>query len=147
MKSATYGDNAPPALYIHCISIYNKMLESSKKVGAVPEEEMIVYEGFLTHLVSGQSLSVPYYTFCRRALIDMGCIRQIKRGGARAPSQYEMIKAPTEELFKEANPKDIKNDVLGRKGEVNMLKKQITDLNGRVLTLEDFMEAIIKGPK
>lgn len=148
-KSEPYGDNAPPALFIHCVSIYNKMLEKSTRVivDNDPESKMIVYEGFLTHLVSGQALSVPYYTFCRRALIDMGCIRQVKRGGGRSPSQYEMIKAPTPELFFETSPKDIKDSNLGRKGEVAMLKQQIADLNGRMFILEDFMKSVMNQGK
>lgn len=137
---------APPALFIHCNSMYNSMMkEANRLVNDGDVTDMVVYEGFLTHLVSKLALSVPYYTFCRRALIDMGCIRQIKRGGGRSPSQWELIRSPSIELFDEANPDNVTKNKKGRTGEVDMLKTQISDMNNRLLVIEDLLDELIKG--
>lgn len=141
-----YGDDAPPALYIHCVNMYNKMLEQATDTiisPLEPENKMIVYKGFLTHLVANQALSVPYFTFCTRALKEMGCIRQLKRGGGRAPSLWELIKAPTEELYIAYKPEDTNSYRLAHKGKTNMLSSQVSDLSTRVLALEDKLDKLM----
>ena len=130
----------PPALYQHCCRIYNKMMEQSSKVEA-EDGTMIVYDGFLTHVVRKLDLSNPYYTFATRALKEMGCIRQVKRGGGKASSQWELIRSPTEELFSATNPLDPSKSQLGRKGVTGMLQTQVNDLNNRVNMIEEWLEA------
>jgi|SRR5882762_1325868 len=126
---------APPALYIHCRAIYDKMMERAHEEQH-KDGSMIVYVGFLTYLIQELSLSSPYYTFGTKALKEMGCIRQIQRGGGRNPSHWELIKAPTEELFRLANPNDASKAQLGRKGADAMLQAQLVDLTKRVSLLE-----------
>jgi len=143
-----YGEDAPPALYIHCVRTYNKMLEraTDQIVSPIePDLHMIIYEGFFVRLVAELGLSTPYFTFCRQALIDMGCIRQIKRGGGTGRSQWELIKAPTLELFDEKKLKDPNYEKLERKGKQEMMQDQINALNNRVLDLEKFRDGIING--
>jgi hypothetical protein len=54
----------------------------------------------LTKLVCEDlGLAVPYYTAVTRKLKDMGCIRQLKRGGGSSPSQWELIREPTADLW------------------------------------------------
>jgi hypothetical protein len=61
---------------------------------------MVVYEGMLTKLVTEDlGLPVPYYTKVRQFLMAMGCIRQLRRGGGSAPSQWELIREPTIDLW------------------------------------------------
>jgi len=72
----------------------------------------------------------------------MGCIRQIQRGGGRTHSRWELIKSPTEELFKLANPPDASKAQLGRKGNNAMVQTQITDLNNRLTVLEKAVSEI-----
>lgn len=127
---------APPALYIHCKNIYAKMMERAHEEQH-DDGSMIVYVGFLTYLIPELGLSSPYYSFGTKALKNMGCIRQIQRGGGRNPSHWELIKAPTEELFAIANPDSAGKQELGRKGTTAMLQAQIVDLTKRVHSLEE----------
>jgi hypothetical protein len=98
-------DDVLPAIYEHCCATYKEMLSEARPVASISsgKEEapkVIVYEGFLTNLVTQKlHLSVPYYGRIRTLLIDMGCVRQLKRGGGTAPSQWEMITEPQVETF------------------------------------------------
>lgn len=125
------------ALYSHCVLIYDKMLESSTPIYENDEFKMIQYEGFLTKLVASAGLSTPYYSFCTKALKEMGCIRSIQRGAHGWPSKWELITEPTEALFNKAKPAGSREDRLGRKSEVTMLKAQIAAINKRLLEVED----------
>src|SRR5690348_13949878 len=109
---------APPALFEHCVNTYRAMLSEAQPVsqittimdsieGGIESEgdpdEIMVYEGFFTQLVTSRlNLSVPYFTQIRKALMNMGCIRQLKRGGGTSPSQWELIYEPTLEAFMNA---------------------------------------------
>jgi hypothetical protein len=100
---------APPALFEHCVNVYKAMFEHAHAVttddlkGTVGD--VIVYEGFLTKLITQElNLSVPYYTSIRKALIDMGCIRQLRRGGSTTESQWELVYEPTLRAFMEQKP-------------------------------------------
>lgn len=102
-------EGLPPALFEHCVNTYNAMMEEAHAVttddlnGKI--DEVIVYEGFLTQLITGKlNLSVPYYTSIRKALIEMGCIRQLRRGGSTTQSQWELIYEPTLEMFLKKQP-------------------------------------------
>lgn len=139
------GD-VPITLYIHCVNAYEKMLSHASRVALVNEatndwedrQYMIVYEGALTRLITQElNLSVPYYTSVTRALKNMGCIRQLRRGGSSSKSQWELIKAPTEEAFNnQTKPKQPKQD------KYEMCLQQIRDLNKRVLKLEDLIQQL-----
>lgn len=132
-------NDAPVALYGHCLTTYQTML--SEASGIVEDDStIIVWEGMLTRLITSQlNLSVPYYTAVTKALKRMGCIRQLKRGGGTAPSQWELLKEPTEELFINAVPKRIP-----KMDRYELLQMQVDTLNNRVLKLEKVLENIIK---
>jgi hypothetical protein len=105
-------DATPSALFLHCASVYAEMFRRSERRVADGVTEMVVYEGMLTKLVCEDlGLAVPYYTSVRRRLLDMGCIRQLKRGGGTAPSQWELIREPTADLWDEL-PQDTPVDGL-----------------------------------
>lgn len=90
---------APPALFGHCLSVYHEMSRQAKFVKS-EETTMLVYEGRLTDLICNDvGLSVPYYTKVTYALKSMGCARQLRRGGGPSPSQWELLEAPTLEVF------------------------------------------------
>lgn len=107
MTSSSQGkgaeDGTLPVLYQHCLAVYEAMLQSSAKTTTIDggvKQEAVVYEGFLTKLVTEQiHLSVPYYTSVMRALKKMGCCSQVRRGGSTSPSQWRLFHEPTEELF------------------------------------------------
>jgi hypothetical protein len=159
------NEGAPPALFDHCVNTYRAMQQASKPVETFvakgrPDEDSIdtrlrmheegeedtssmimVYEGFFTQLVTSQlNLSVPYFTSVRKALINMGCIRQLKRGGGTSPSQWELIYEPTLEAFMNQQPKREKKPT-----KDVVMQEQIDRLNSRVADLEGQMETILEG--
>src|SRR5690242_10755198 len=103
--------SAPPSDFAHCKTLYEAMLAEAARVPdpEQPTEDnagMIVYTGYLTKLVTQQlRFSVPYYTSLRHHLARMGCIKQLKRGGGSAPSEWLLIKEPTLADFLDDRPK------------------------------------------
>lgn len=140
-------DVAPATLYLHCQQVYERMLGQAKKVEMLapdqsideePRDSMIVWEGMLTRLITSEmNLSIPYYSYVTKALKQMGCIKQLRRGGGTSPSQWELIKAPNEETFVNQTPK---RSV--RKTKTDMMQDQIMSLNNRVLALERTLEGL-----
>lgn len=139
-------EGAPPALFDHCRRTYLEMSRQATSViepGSSDSEDeersrIVVYEGFLTHLVTQQlNLSVPYYTSIRKNLIRMGCIRQLKRGGGSSPSQWELIYEPTPEAFATAQPPKVPKQT-----KESAMNEQIRNLSARVSELEDWRDAI-----
>lgn len=134
--------DAPEALFQHCQKVYEAMLGDAKIMLWEDDHsggEFVVWEGMLTTLITGQlHLSVPYYTSITRALKRMGCIRQIKRGGGTAPSQWELIREPTIELFDESKP--LKAKPTDRYG---LMQEQLSNHNTRLLRLERALQRII----
>src|SRR4051794_10906529 len=108
--AATPSSPATPVLFLHCRQVYDAMMQQAFKTGGGettdgPEPEMVVYEGRLVQLITRDlHLSVPYYSHVRTALMRMGCIRQLRRGGGGSPSQWELIHELTEELFLNSEP-------------------------------------------
>jgi hypothetical protein len=137
------NDHAPEALFGHCVSVYEEMLKTAKVVPLYDQEdtdEVVVWEGMLTTLITSKlNLSVPYYTSITRALKRMGCIRQIKRGGGTAPSQWELIREPTIELFDESKPLKAKPQ-----DKYSLMQEQLNSQNSRLLRLERVLEKIIQ---
>lgn len=136
------SDDAPEALYQHCVKVYEEMLSTAKVATSEGDQghyEYVVWEGMLTTLITSKlNLSVPYYTSVTRALKRMGCIRQIKRGGGTAPSQWELIREPTEQLFNETKPLKAK-----AQDKYALMQDQITNLNKRVAVLERALKRIV----
>lgn len=129
-----------PVLFHHCVETYNAMNEEAKTV-TEKGEKALVYEGHLTRLITQQlGLAVPYYTSVTKALKGMKCIRQLRRGGGNATSQWELIKAPTEEDFINIQPPKIP-----RQDKMSAVQQQVRDLNHRVNELENFVKQITGG--
>jgi len=126
--TAPSEESAPPALFDHCVRTYEAMLAQAQP----HESGQIVYEGFLTQLITAQlNLSVPYYTSVRKQLMRMGCIRQLKRGGGTAPSQWELIYQPTEEAFFKAHESKERPA-----SKFDIMQEQINDLSDLVSKVE-----------
>lgn len=132
---------APPALFEHCINTYEAMLDESFEVEEGATKGIVVYEGFLTSLITGEklNLSVPYYSHVSKALQRMGCIRQLRRGGGSSPSQWELLKEPTLEAFMSAQPPK-----QPRQTKKDATDQQIRALTQRVADLESFQEQTIE---
>ncbi len=122
-----------PALFEQCLELYEAMAEeaSMQPVHYGEPEEGLVYEGFLTHLVTDSdklNYSNPYYTKLTSRLKDMDCIRQLKRGGSTAMSRWLLMQSPTLEHFTNiAKKKNTRPS-----GWRDSVDQQIRDLNERM---------------
>jgi len=147
--NTTESDNKPtlPVLFYHCKDTYDAMLRSSSKQkyrDGTDDKEAVVYEGFLTKLVTEElHLSTPYYTTVMRALKKMGCATQLRRGGSTATSQWRLHHEPTEDLFREKIGLP-KKPTSQHKHRMDQHEGMIQDLNVRVLVLEDALKNIIQ---
>lgn len=126
---------APAALYDHCVKTYNALITGAKTKLIEDGETsttIVVWEGMLTALITQKLyFSTPAYTSITRALKRMGCIRQLKRGGGTAPSEWELIKEPTIEAFlHDLAPKVIEQN------KYALQQTQITSINARLMTVE-----------
>jgi hypothetical protein len=140
-----------PSPLLHCEKVYMTMRNTAKEKfeGEVP---MIVWEGFLTQLMRDLELSVPYYSTIRSALIDMGCMRQLRRGGGTSPSQWELLKEPTLELWGKMQESDPNAKTRGvnasinaaSKTDVKHVRQMCLDLQDRVDTLESHIQSLVQ---
>lgn len=134
------------------------MLAEARSVPHADNSEdrgVIVYEGFFTALITHKlNLSVPYYTSIRKALIRMGCVRQLKRGGGSAPSQWELVYEPTLEAFmrqeepktpkqtKESQTEALVDSLLKRMQDVEDTQQEIIQLLAKQLGTEPATEEV-----
>jgi hypothetical protein len=138
----TNTDNAPAAVYEHCCTVYDAMFAKARRI-EVPSEEtsMIVYEGHLTRLFRDLRLSVPYYSLVTKELRRMGCIRQLRRGGGTAESQWELICSPSLELFKDATTRNRPaNKIDALEQQVKDLREMVHKLSSQVNQLSLFVD-------
>jgi hypothetical protein len=138
------GSTSLPTIYGHCERIYARMKEQAETVyeGEVP---MLVWEGYFTHLFKALNLPTPYFTHCRTTLLNMGCIKQLRRGGGSAPSQWELLKPPTPELFTEAGL-DARRQTPGNtvsRGEFAALQQQVRDLADKLDSVEGDQKTLV----
>jgi hypothetical protein len=137
----------PPALFFHSKKTYDAMLAEATEVTFDNDATGIVYEGKLTELIMGKLfLSNPYYSAITRALKKMGCIRQLRRGGGTAPSQWELITDPTPELYFQKVGVASRERQVGTPrttGPRSPVQQQINDLNRRLQELTDKFEVLI----
>lgn len=125
-----------PALYHHCVRMYRAMMDESNMID-VEGAPAVVYEGFLTDLVKNKlNLSTPYYTKCRKALLDMGCIKQLRRGGSSTPSQWLLIREP---LLTKFDPEAVVAAPAITLEQYQAQQQQINALNHRINTIEQVL--------
>lgn len=133
-----------PAVYEHACTVYRKMEEDAVLTAHDQYEEndsaVLIWSGHLTKLFAELHLSVPYYTSVTRELKRMGCIRQKRRGGGNAPSEWYVLMAPSEEAFL-ADTRV--NHVVERKTKMGMLEQQVRDLSKAVGEVRATNEAIM----
>lgn len=130
-----------PALYYHCIDVYNAMVAGSEYKKLDDGSEARLWTGMTTALITEDlRLSVPYYSSITRNLKRMGCIRLIRRGGGNSPSVWEVLHEPTEKLFLEARP----ITKTKRQSEIAALQQQVKDLASRVTSHDDALVEIRK---
>ena len=105
-------------------------------------DHIIVYEGFFTALITQKlNLSTPYYTSVKNALIRMGCISQLRRGGSTTPSQWELHWEPNYETYQrtlKVKTKSASKD----KDEAAQLRQQVNNLSKRLAALETWQSQV-----
>jgi hypothetical protein len=132
-----------PAKLTHCINVYSKMRESAEEFheGSVP---IVVWEGYFTGLMRDLKLAVPYYTMVKNLLVDMGCIKQLRRGGGNATSQWELLRPPTPELWA-----TLPDDTTGatrtpaNESSFKILQQHVAELTKRLENLERNIEVLV----
>lgn len=134
-----------PAIFEHCVNVYAKMEAEAQLVSLEEGEESqsLIWEGHLTKLFAALHLSVPYYTSVTRELKRMGCLVQKRRGGGNAASQWVLLTAPTEELFRSDSNRT--SGLASRKpNKMEMLEQQIKDLAKLYQKIASDYETIIE---
>lgn len=122
-----------PALFEQCLELYEAMTAEStmQPIQYGETEEGLVYEGFLTRLVTDSDklgYSNPYYTKLTQRLKGMDCIRQLKRGGSTTMSRWLLVQPPTLEHFRNvATKKETRPS-----GWRDSVDQQIRDLSDRL---------------
>ncbi len=137
LESGTEANDRPPepvpALFEQCLELYEAMADeaSMQTIQYGETEEGLVYEGFLTHLVTDSdklNYSTPMYTKLTRQLKAMDCMRQLKRGGSTAMSRWLLLQPPTLKHFRSV----MTQKVARPSGRLDAMDQQIRDLNERL---------------
>jgi hypothetical protein len=91
-------------LYEQCCIVYEAMAAESKVTllaEAIDEvsHPIRLYTGHTTYLIEQLGYNISHYTPIMRRLQTMGCIKQLQRGGRGIPSEWQIVKPPTERAF------------------------------------------------
>lgn len=148
----TNVEKAPPALFQHCCTVFAAMRAEAHAIQlsdtesgaygipqALPEGQgrkrhALVYQGHTTRLFRELNLPSPYYTSILTALQNMGCIKQLSRGGGSAESRWELLDDPTMDLFFASS------GVTPGKSRLALVEKQLADNQDRIAALEARLE-------
>ena len=134
-----------PALFNHCVEVWEMMHSESQQVtlddNGMPLTVQM-WEGYTTKLFRTLRLAVPQYTKVMQALQAMDCVRQIRRGGGSAMSQWALIQYPKLDSFKVRAGTSYKS----KAGQASVQNaQQIRDLNRRLSDLEQKMENHVRA--
>lgn len=117
-------------LFEQCVAVYSAMdkdgvmqTASSEMPSSVYGNHVKVYTGFTTYLIESLGLTISNYTPIMRRLQTMGCIKQLQRGGRGIPSQWVLLKAPTERDFSRS-----KNWKVSARDRLDELEQRVTDI-------------------
>ncbi len=128
--------NRSPAMWKHCNTVYDAMLEESE-LRVVFGEQHTIWEGYFTKLFRRLHLTVPMYSTVTKELMGMGCIRQLRRGGGPAKSVWLMLKAPNLTDFNSVKAQSaITEKGNTKKRAFEIMQGQINDLNRRLQLVE-----------
>lgn len=136
-------NEAPPAAFGHIMSVWNTMCAD-----ATPTSEGLVYEGYMTKLITKQlNLAIPYYTLVTQAFKGMNCAKQLQRGGGNSKSRWLLKKEPTLETYLawEEERRNSKRSDSVSKTAVQL--QMIQDLDSRIETLESALAELIDALK
>lgn len=129
---------AQSKMYDHALRVYNRMIEQADAT----EDGDIIYRGFLSNLFQQElKLPLPYYSIIKRALEELGCIEQQKRGGGTSPSEWRLYFSPDPLLFEQLMVLDS-----GRRRQLprNRLEQTIASMNSRLSEVERQVAVLLK---
>lgn len=136
-------ETAPPADWVHTQTIYNLMRANAVEQVLADQSTALVYEGYYTSLFVEAEMPMPYYTKVTRLLKTMGCIRQLRRGGGAAMSQWEVLDPPNLQDFEVAlRLVEARNPT---KSKTASNTQSILDLTERVTFLEDGFQKLLQA--
>jgi hypothetical protein len=139
-----------PSPLLHCERVYMRMRNEATET-LETDVPMVVWEGFFTRLMQELGLSVPYYSTVRTALMEMGCIRQLRRGGGTSPSQWELLRPPTMALWSKMQESVPANGTHAMapsvtaetKRDINALDQRVKDFGTRLDAVEKNMQYLV----
>jgi hypothetical protein len=111
---------ATPQVYEQIVQVYGIM--EKKAVDGT-------FKGHVTPLFEEAGLGLSVYTTVMRRLQSMGCVRRLSRGARNVPSEWELIREPTLELFNSSTDR--------RRSRYDALRKDYIELKSRVDALEE----------
>jgi hypothetical protein len=126
-----YPDKAPVKLWEHVCTVFAEMQRNSKSE-RVNGKHALVYEGHMTKLFRDLQLATPYYSSVLQRLKQMGCIRQLSRGGGSSQSRWELITDPDYDAFEAV-------ETSKREG-----KSRLGDLEARVIGFDERLARLEK---
>lgn len=133
---------APPALFLHCQTVWG-LMENESKVVDSGDGVVCIWEGSLTKLVIQQAnLSLPLYSQVTKRLKSMNCVVQLRRGGGMTPSVWQLLKEPNYDDY--VNCDHERENKPAKANELAQLSQRLSDVNGRTETLEEQMAAMIR---
>ena len=96
--TSTDEDQPPVKLWEHVNVVFAAMQKQAKSE-QVNGKHALVFTGHTTRLFRELQLATPLYSSVLQRLKQMGCIRQLSRGGGSAASRWELITDPDLEIF------------------------------------------------
>jgi hypothetical protein len=124
-----------PMPYTHALSVYEEMRKGAKLMKDDQKRDILVWEGFMTHLFDGLGLATPTYTSILGHLKRMGCINQLRRGGSTTKSLWELCAKPTEDLFRDSVARSKPTT------KTAQLEQQVAQLNQRLTSIENALRS------
>jgi hypothetical protein len=137
MTGENGDDRTVPKLFDWALSVYDAMHRASTMQEIVEGNPPVrVYEGHLTNLCRDLDMPNPYYTKIMKALKELGCVEQLRRGGGSAMSRWILIKAPESGQFIDRVERQS-----ARNGKVGQLEQRLRDLQKLVINQGERIEA------
>lgn len=125
-------DEKPPAkLWEHVLTVFAAMQRQATSQ-MLDGKHALVYTGHTTQLFRDVGLATPYYTSVMRTLKQMGCVRQLSRGGGSAASRWELLDDPDLETFEVACASQ-------KSSKAPSPDPNVLDLEQRMHRVEDFL--------
>jgi hypothetical protein len=125
---------AKSALTKHAIAVWQYLYDNSEATVTESGEPTRVWTGFITAAFPEAGAPTTYYSQVMRLLKASDCVHQLQRGGNNTPSEWAILREPTEEAF--AALPDKSRKVHGKVGKIAAVEQQVRDMRARIDTLE-----------